>query len=52
MINEKAIKTYITENFRDITHVDIRKLGSGVQGSGFLVEMKTGAGLLISSMVF
>lgn len=44
MINEKAIKAYVLERFKDIVHVDIRKLGSGVQGSGFLVQMRTKEG--------
>jgi hypothetical protein len=41
MINEEALKTYLKKEFKDIIKVDIRKLGSGVQGSGFLIEMKT-----------
>jgi hypothetical protein len=41
MINEEALKAYLKKEFRDIIHIDIRKLGSGVQGSGFLIEMKT-----------
>lgn len=41
MINEEAIKAYLLRTFSDIVSVDIRKLGSGVQGTGFLVEMKT-----------
>jgi aminoglycoside phosphotransferase (APT) family kinase protein len=41
MINEKALKAYILKKFSDATQIDIRKLGSGVQGSGFLVEIKT-----------
>jgi len=44
MINEKAIKTYVLKEFRDIVNVEIRKLGSGVQGSGFLVQMQTKEG--------
>lgn len=44
MINEAAIKTYLLDTFKDIFDVDIRKLGSGVQGSGFLIEMRTSAG--------
>ena len=44
MINEKAIKTYVLNRFRDIVNVEIRKLGSGVQGSGFLVQMQTKEG--------
>lgn len=45
MINEQAIKAYVLKEFPDILHVDIRKLGSGVQGSGFLVEMRTTGGV-------
>ncbi|HYQ48775.1 MAG TPA: hypothetical protein VEP69_06880, partial [Thermodesulfovibrionales bacterium] len=45
MINEQAIKAYVLKEFPDILHVDIRKLGSGVQGSGFLVEMQTKGGV-------
>ena len=41
MINEEAIKAYVLKRFRDVASVQIRKLGSGVQGSGFLVEMQT-----------
>ncbi|MBI5633718.1 MAG: phosphotransferase [Nitrospirae bacterium] len=44
MINEKAIKAYVLKEFREILNVEIRKLGSGVQGSGFLVEMQTKEG--------
>lgn len=45
MINEEALKTYLLEKFSDVIQVDIRMLGSGVQGSGFLVEMKTRDGI-------
>jgi len=45
MINEEAIKAYVLQEFPGTLHVDIRKLGSGVQGSGFLVEMQTDAGV-------
>ncbi len=44
MINEEAIKAYLFRTFDGISRVDIRKLGSGVQGSGFLVEMETSEG--------
>jgi hypothetical protein len=44
MINEAAIKAYLFKAFRDIISVDISKLGSGVQGSGFLIQMMTSAG--------
>ncbi len=45
MINEKAIRAYVLKQFTDIVNVEISKLGSGVQGSGFLVEMRTKEGL-------
>jgi len=41
MINESAIKAYLLKTFSNVTDINIRKLGSGVQGSGFLVEIKT-----------
>ncbi len=45
MINEKSLKAYLLKRFKDAVHVDIRRLGSGVQGSGFLIELKTSAGI-------
>lgn len=45
MIDEEALKSYLRKEFSDVIHVDIRKLGSGVQGAGFLVEMETSKGL-------
>src|SRR3990172_3258509 len=45
MINEEALRIYLFREFRDVLRVDIRKLGSGVQGSGFLVEVRTKEGL-------
>jgi hypothetical protein len=41
MINEDALKAYLLKEYRGVDEIYIRKLGSGVQGSGFLVEMKT-----------
>ncbi|MDP3112694.1 MAG: hypothetical protein Q8M71_11390 [Thermodesulfovibrionales bacterium] len=32
MINEKAIKTYLSKKFRNVSQIKIRKLGSGVVG--------------------
>src|SRR5208283_5675057 len=43
MINEEALRAYLFEEFHDAVRVDIRKLGSGVQGSGFLIEVMTPA---------
>jgi hypothetical protein len=45
MINEEAIKAYLFRTFDNIMSVDIRKLGAGVQGAGFLIEMQTAEGL-------
>ena len=45
MINETALKAYLLNSFSDAIQVDIRKLGSGVQGSGFLIDLKTLAGI-------
>ncbi|MDH4233395.1 MAG: aminoglycoside phosphotransferase family protein [Nitrospirota bacterium] len=44
MINEDAIRAYLFQQFKDILQVEIRRIGSGVQGSGFLIEMKTSGG--------
>lgn len=45
MINEEAVKSYLLKKFDDIVRINISKLGSGVQGSGFHVEMKTAGGV-------
>jgi hypothetical protein len=45
MINEAAIKSYLLQKFSGVSRIDIKKLGSGVQGSGFLIEMKTRDGV-------
>jgi aminoglycoside phosphotransferase (APT) family kinase protein len=47
MLNESAIRSYLLSHFKDVSHVDIRKLGSGVQGSGFLIEMQTPEGMKV-----
>lgn len=44
MINEGALRRYLKEEFSGVADIDIRKLGSGVQGSGFLIELKTAGG--------
>ena len=41
MINEKAIKAYLRGKFKNVIRIGIKKLGAGVQGAGFLVEIKT-----------
>ncbi|MBI4654885.1 MAG: aminoglycoside phosphotransferase family protein [Nitrospirae bacterium] len=45
MINESALKAYIKKQFSDVIQVNIKKLGSGVQGAGFLIKMETRQGL-------
>ncbi len=45
MINEEAIKFYLRTRFKDATAIDIRKLGEGVHGAGFLIEIQTPEGL-------
>jgi hypothetical protein len=40
MINERALKAYLKKKL-DVPDVHIRKIGSGVQGSGFLAEIET-----------
>jgi hypothetical protein len=44
MINEDALKAYLRKTFPGVFSIDIRKLGSGVQGSGFLINMCTAGG--------
>jgi hypothetical protein len=44
MINEEAIKAYLFHRFPGTDEIRIRKLGSGVQGSGFLLDMTTTEG--------
>ncbi|MFA5845417.1 MAG: phosphotransferase [Thermodesulfovibrionales bacterium] len=45
MLNEKAIKIYLRKKFRNVSQIKIKKLGAGVQGAGFLAEIKTPKGL-------
>jgi len=46
MINEQSIKQYIKTLFGvKIGHVDIKKIGEGVQGAGFLIEVQTPEGI-------
>jgi hypothetical protein len=44
MINEAALNAYLKKKFK-VSRVDIRKIGSGVQGTGFLVELETDKGV-------
>jgi hypothetical protein len=45
MLNEPAIRAYLLQHFSNALRIDIRKLGSGVQGSGFLIEIDTTEGV-------
>jgi hypothetical protein len=45
MLNETAIRAYLLKRFSNVIRIDIRKLGSGVQGSGFLIEIETAEGV-------
>ncbi|MBI4844010.1 MAG: phosphotransferase [Nitrospirae bacterium] len=45
MLNEKAIKAYLKNEFPDALEVRINKLGEGVQGAGFLIEIKRPEGI-------
>jgi hypothetical protein len=45
MLNEKALKAYLRKKFRNVSRIKIKKLGHGVHGSGFLVEIKTAKGI-------
>ena len=44
MINEEALRAYLRTTFSDVSAIDISKLGSGVQGSGFLINLTTPSG--------
>ncbi len=46
MINKMSIEKYIKNLFgNECLHVNIKKLGAGVQGAGFLIEVKTKGGI-------
>lgn len=45
MINEYALKNYLLNKFTDSTDINISKLGEGVQGAGFLIEIGTKEGV-------
>lgn len=44
MINEEAIKSYLKNKFKD-ADIFISKLGAGVHGAGFLIEIQTREGV-------
>lgn len=40
MINESAVRNFLRSRYPAAERIDVRKLGSGVQGSGFLVTIQ------------
>lgn len=45
MLNKDAIKSYLLTQFKDAFHIDITRLGAGVHGAGFLIEIQTPEGI-------
>ncbi len=45
MINESAIRAYLRNAVPDASTIDITRLGAGVQGAGFLVEIRAPDGI-------
>jgi len=45
MLNETALKAYLKKKFKRVSRINIKKLGHGVHGAGFLVEIKTAKGI-------
>ena len=46
MINKRNVEKYIKDLFGDeALHININKLGEGVQGAGFLIEIENGEGM-------
>jgi len=45
VINEAAIKAYLLNTFSNAVDIRISPIGSGVQGSGFLIEVRTPGGV-------
>jgi hypothetical protein len=45
MINEAAVKAYLHTIFSNAIDINISRLGSGVQGAGFLIEVRTPEGI-------
>lgn len=45
VINESAIRSYLQSTFADVIDIDIKRLGAGVQGAGFLIEIRTTHGV-------
>ncbi|MEJ2683041.1 MAG: aminoglycoside phosphotransferase family protein [Candidatus Sulfobium sp.] len=44
MINERALRSHLLKEFPYASDIRITKLGAGVQGAGFLIELKTREG--------
>lgn len=45
MINEPAITSYLLSKFNDVLDISVTRLGAGVQGAGFLIEVRTPDGV-------
>ncbi|BCB95085.1 hypothetical protein JZK55_00070 [Dissulfurispira thermophila] len=45
MLNESAVKSYLKDKFKDAFYVEITRLGAGVHGAGFLIEIQTEQGI-------
>lgn len=43
-MNEEAIRSYVMKTFGNVGAIDIRRLGAGVHGAGFSVEIETTSG--------
>ncbi len=45
MINEDAVKNYLKQRFQNALQIEIKKLGAGVHGAGFLIKIQTPEGI-------
>jgi hypothetical protein len=45
MLNEEAIKRYVAEKFKEVKDIEIEKLGAGVHGEGFLINIQDKDGI-------
>lgn len=43
-MNEEAIRAYAMKAFGDVVAIDIRRMGAGVHGAGFSIEIETTSG--------
>jgi len=45
VLNENAIKAYLLDQFKDAVNIAITRLGAGVHGAGFLIEIQLAEGI-------